>query len=60
MDDRPYISNSFVIAERYSHNLNANLFRIIFSQSSKEFTLNFTELQRLGDAVDDALAKYQK
>ena len=60
MNDRPYIANDFVVAKRWSKNLDMDLFRVIFTQSSREFTVNLDEMQRLAEVLDDVLTKHSK
>jgi hypothetical protein len=60
MNDRPYIANDFVVAKRWSKNLDMDLFRVIFTQSSREFTVNLDEMQRLAEVLDDVLSKHSK
>ncbi|WP_009477396.1 hypothetical protein [Rhodococcus sp. JVH1] len=60
MNERPYVANNFVVAERFSRNLNMSLFRVIFSQSSREFTVNLEEMRRLAEVLDDVITKHEK
>ena len=53
-----YRDNEYVVAERYSKMAKQNLYRVIWTQASKEFTLNATELRNLAEALDDAIDKY--
>ncbi|GAF47385.1 hypothetical protein [Rhodococcus wratislaviensis] len=60
MNDRPYVANDFVVAKRWSKNLNIDLYRCIFTQSSREFTVNMDELRRLAEVLDDVIAQHDK